>query len=274
MKEGKILKKETKIFIFIAIGRTGSNYLFSLLDNCLPFFNSYELFNNECIYALNKDLYEYMKYSNNNYKDICDKQLVDDVHASPELLIDFFKNKIDKSEQESFFSFKIFPEHLKFDKVKKILLRDDVKVFFLKRSPIDSYISELKARKSGKWKNHNHTNIKFNLYFNQYQEWYITREKWYKDIKNILTEYNKDVSTLYYENFTKYNDHKNLNHILSNLFKNDIDTYNLNNISIKNTMKKQDQNTKAEERVENWDEFYSIVKTKRWEKKLFPYFDD
>lgn len=268
------MNKETKIFVFIAIGRTGSNYVFNLLDNCLPFVNTYELFHNECMYALNENLHEYMQYVSHKYNDICDDKLVDDIHECPEQLIDFFKDKIDDCKEKEFLTFKIFPEHLKFDKVRKILIRDDVEVFFLKRSPIDSFISELKARISGKWKNYDHTNIKLSLYFNQYTEWYTTKEKWYKDITNLLDENNKSSSTLYYEDFTKFDNNKNLKYILSCVLKNTIFTYDINDIVIKHTMKKQDKITKIEERIENWDQFYSIAKALGWEEKLFSYIDE
>ena len=267
-------KKEKNIIIFIAIGRTGSNYLFSLLDNDLPFINAYELYHNKCVYALTEHLSEYMNYTKKDFKEICDLKLVNDVHQDPEKLINFFKNKIENNTKKEFFTFKVFPEHLEFEKVIDILKRDDVNVVFLKRTPIDSYISELKAIESGKWKNKDHTSIKPRINFYKYVQWYERKDKWYADINNFLIKYNKKAVTLHYEKFTESDDATNLQYILSKILDNTGYENKINNFEVKLSMKKQDKNTKVEERVENWDEFYALSKEKGWEEKLFSHFNE
>lgn len=267
------MTKEKKIFVFITIGRTGSNYFFRLLDNYLPFINTYELFHRKCIYALSEDLREYGEYTGITYKDICDGKLVNDIHLDPEKLIDFFKNKMINSAEKDFFTFKIFPEHLEFNKVENILKRDDVEVVFLKRLPIESYISMLKARESGAWKDSDHTNIKPRIEFNKFVKWYNAKEKWYKNVENILIGCHKHSYTLYYENFTKSDDNENLEYIVSNLLQAKINSYSKSTIEVKYTMKKQDKSKSIKEKVLNWDIFYGLCIEKGWKEKIFTHFN-
>jgi len=259
-----------KIYILVAIGRTGSNYFCKLLENFPLFISAYELFHNKCTYDLSDSLNEYEQYTGKNFNKICNMELVDYIHEYPENLLDFFYDQLVKSNKQ-IFSFKIFPEHLDFEKVKSILRRDDVEVFFIKRYPIDSYVSMLKARAIGKWKFKDYTDVKPNIELNQYIKWHERKEEWYKSIKNYLSTIDKKSYTLYYEEFTKWDDSQNLQFILSKMLSED-EYVNTERNKVMVTMKKQDQNDKPEDKVFNWDDFYRMCQASGWDKKLFSYF--
>ncbi len=259
-----------KIYILVAIGRTGSNYFCKLLENSPLFISAYELFHNKCIYDLSDCLNEYEQYTGKNFNKICDTELMDYIHEYPENLLDFFYSQLVKSNKQ-IFSFKIFHGQLDFEKVKSILRRDDVEVFFIKRYPIDSYVSMLKAMATGKWKFKDSTDVKPKIKLNQYIKWYEEREEWYKSVKNYLSTIDKKSYSFYYEEFTKWDDSQNLQFILSKMLGED-EYVNTEKNKVMVTMKKQDQNDKPEDKVLNWDDFYTMCQSSDWDKKLFSYF--
>lgn len=267
-----MIRNRVKIMVFIAIGRTGSNYFFSLLDQNPLFFNTYELFHTHCVYALENHLDSFSKYTGHSFKNICEEELLDYVHENPESLIEFMKSKC-KEGGKKYLTFKVFPEHLEIDKIAKILQRNDVEVFFIKRTPIESYISELKARKSGSWKNEDYTKIRPELHLNNYLKWHHEKSSWYKNNESFLSSINKKFATFYYEEFTKYDDYNNLNFILNAISKidNDVLKSNVETIKVNQIYKKQDRNKELHDKVDNWDEFYEKILQNNIQHTLISY---
>lgn len=264
------IKPSIKVLVFIAVGRTGSNYLFSLLDNCPMFLNTYELFHNQCIYALEDTLDAFNEVTGETFEAICDPLLIHRVHHDPERLINFLKMRCEQ-EQKQYLTFKIFPEHLDRESVRAILERPDVEAFFIKRTPIDSYVSELKARQSGQWKHGDNTDVKPLLYLKQFIEWYEEKSQWYGDMEATLARLNKKAPCFEYEAFTRHGDMENLEGVLSVLHGNHRAAAALHAEKLVNTFTKQDKGEVLADKVANWDAFMEEVRAKGWENKMDNY---
>jgi len=160
-------------------------------------------------------------------------------------------------------AFKVFPSHLSHELIEAELLpRDDIAFAILKRRPIESFVSSVKAKGGAKYTLTDTTDIKPEISPEEFLEWARRMRAWYKWVRDTLDARGKPYAEISFEeHLDGYSAHDALAH-LRDLF---------TPLGIKNFDKfkedaaegtRQDRETDYRKRVANWDEFEAALRAK------------
>jgi hypothetical protein len=260
-----------KILVVFSVPRTGTNHLFRLLDNISDLKVYYEIFHPHAAYGLEKfygDLEAYCVYEDVYRHSIFEKELINKMHAAPGRFLDFAISRYNNHS----IVFKIFPGHLSIEKIKEeLLLRDEVAALIIQRRPIDTYISSLKARKTGKYINVNTSDIKVNLNAEEYMHWWQMNFLWYRDIFSLVGENGLPYTSLIYE--------KDIVGDVDIVTENAIKKINGLGFSLRiperlrnQGLLKQDMQADFVEKIHNWQNFFMKVNKNGNLNTLYDYF--
>ena len=97
------------------------------------------------------------------------------------------------------FSYKIFPSHLKPDRLRALLDRDGVVFVIVKRLLIDCFISSRKAQLVQSWTGVDTTGRAVALDFDEFANWAASRRQWFSRVESWLTEAGRPFAVLTYE---------------------------------------------------------------------------
>lgn len=159
----------------LAVARTGSSYLTDLLGQCPGLNEKSELFHRRWVGRLSKaDMTALQKKSAGAIRDdstLCEWRAA---HVGQTL------NVLYRSGGAVPVLFKLFPEHLTRERISRaIFARDDVVYIVLRRRPIESFISSVKAVKAGKYRLVDTTEIKPVISAWRFLKWSARVRDWY-----------------------------------------------------------------------------------------------
>lgn len=253
----------------VAIPRTGTNYLCSLLNQHPDIDSRLEIFHNKKPYSINNnEIDAFIRELNIKRKTDSIEEVVKIIGENPMKLTNYLL----KNSKKNILSYKIFPWQLNFNMLKKDIICDKDTVFlFCKRKTIDSYISKEKALITSEYNNVNTTNIKININFEDYKIWYVRMQRWYKYMEETIKNNNQKITTILYEDFIKCNDDINLKYILNYLEKLDIELKEIDS-NVSSCQKKQDNNNDYTKKVLNWNDFFHDAIKENWEDRIESYF--
>jgi len=180
-------------------------------------------------------------------------------------------------------SAKVFDGHLTRAQFEKYVAQlPDSHFLFIQRSPIDSYISFMKARAQDKWLSVDTTQKSVQIDVDEFVAWHAQQAIWFRDARDIVARWNRPSADLVYEDHLLCQDRVATNHIRSALKDMGIaiPTPILRQLSIGAkqainagfgalgrkpmfneliSLKKQDLSPSRAAKVENWEEFLSGV---------------
>jgi len=191
-------------FALIAYRRTGSNYLMKVLDSFpeIEFFG--EVYHKQTVWMPSQRKKDYLKWLKETHnisitagdKPFEDKELVRFNHNSPEYFLDFLRS----TTKYKYAGFKIFPEHLKWYKLKTSLLENkQVTKIVLKRNLLDVYISDSILRLTNSSQSQDTSNIKIDFDCLEFKTWYYDTQCFYSRIERFLRNSNQNYAELSYE---------------------------------------------------------------------------
>jgi|GEM_PF-6987305 len=202
----------SKAFALIACRRTGSNYLMKILDSFpeMEFFG--EVYHNQTVWMPIERKKEYVEWLKNTHnlevkagdKPFEDKELVRLNHDRPEYFLEFLN-----TTKHKYAGFKIFPEHLKWHKLKsKLLTNKEVPKIVLKRNLLDVYISDkiLQLTKSSQAQDTSNIKIDFNCL--DFKTWYYDTQCFYSRVEMLLKNSNQKYAELSYEYIHSHGDNE------------------------------------------------------------------
>lgn len=254
---------DSQIIALIACRRTGSNYLMKVLDSFsnIDFFG--EVYHNQSVWMPTFRKMEYVDWLKNEHginieigeKPFEDKELVNLNHNNPQHLLDYLTSLLDNR----YTGFKIFPEHLKWYKLKThILANKKIKKVILKRNLLDVYISDRILEMTNKSQRQDTSNIKVNINCLDFKAWYYNTMSFYSRVELYLHNSNQKYSELSYEELHSHNSNdEKVDFLQSWLLQNGIEIEARPKIA--NYTKKQDKRKNSLAKVENDREFKNCL---------------
>lgn len=183
---------------WIALPRTGTNYLCELLENHHRIESHYEVFHKHKLYVKNrKKVVTLINKKNStaftNYKD---PNLIKWVHKNPQYLLKILK----EMSCTNYFSFKIFPGQLNQKLVRETIINDrSIKKILVKRNLLDVYVSRGLALKLEKWGHTDTSAMKLEIDFDEFMKWLNWVNQWYQSFEDGLTSLEQNFSVITYK---------------------------------------------------------------------------
>lgn len=254
-----------KLIAIIAIERTGTNYFCNLVRQLINMNGMYELFHPEEPFGLSPALWgEIFGVDADRIVSVPKIEMARAVVSDPARVVEGLR-RFEKRPS----LFKIFPGHIALSKVRdQILLNSAIIKIFIDRSPIDVFISQLKAGKVSKWKNLDTTDIRVSLKRKQIENWYINRKEWYDFCVHILEKSRQDYGYINYEKIDKLSPVDLVGQFIKLVSELGC-RLELNNDTIINTMMKQDRGKQASDKVDNWEDFLESFESRDSINKLY-----
>ncbi|WP_289027925.1 hypothetical protein [uncultured Paraglaciecola sp.] len=199
--------------IIFARPRTGTNYLINLL-NCTGtnYYAKGEIFHKTKPYSLKEEEWSLIFKNENDLSKLSELEAARLVRNNPLLVIDYFKQLAKSQKQEIFI--KVFPSHLDFNTVKKILDDDSIRTMILDRSIIETYISVNKAQTANKWTKVDTSNLSVDLDLQAFDNWFEKMKNWYVRLQE---ESPNETPTFNYNEFAFLDPEKAVHKILEKL---------------------------------------------------------
>lgn len=247
-----------KLFVLIANRRTGSNYLMKVFDSFseIEFFG--EVYHWDTVWMPNHRKQEYVKWLKTNQgininigdKPFEDQELVKFNHREPEHFLNFLVS----STPNKYAGFKIFPEHLSWEKLERYLLSNkEITKIILKRNLLDVYISDKILQLTKHSQKYNTSNIQIDVDCIDFKKWYFETQSYYSNIEFYLKNSSQQYLELSYEDIHKYtSDEEKLSYIHSWFKQHNFEIREKINQSEFTT--KQDQRKNSIDKVKNADE--------------------
>lgn len=164
---------------------------------------------------------------------------------------------------------KLFPTHLYYESVKPALFgRGDIRFLLLRRRPIECFVSEVKARSTTIYRQHDTTAMKPVLDTAHFMAWAKKHRRWYEMMDSLLAESGVPFANITYEHdIVRENDRETLSRMLATL-----QGLGLPPLMIESApegLPRQDREPMLNRRVANWKEFRTAVMNDSRGKKLF-----
>jgi LPS sulfotransferase NodH len=248
-----------------ATARTGSNRMQSLMANCQGLNLKAELFHRETIWA----------WSEEDIEAVAARAETEDDQELRTWRADHPGETLDilyESGGERLLVFKIFPHHLRRDVIcRDLFSRDDIAFSMLRRRPIESYISLMKARKSKIYDTVDTTTFHPVLNAKQFVTWALQTRDWYYWLSDEFRTRGIPCADLSYEREVGIDDPEEaLSRILSILGDQGIPDLKLKRKPVSG-LQKQDKEENYKNRVANWDEFAAELDSETLHAHLLPW---
>ncbi|MCC0176633.1 sulfotransferase [Waterburya agarophytonicola K14] len=267
-------QNRAKGIVWIALPRTGSNFLSSLLHHHPLITSYYEIFHPDQFYSgYQTNVKSIISYINQKYNfsftSADDSQLIQWIHQYPEGLIE----TLCYFNPEQYFSFKLFPNHLKPELITSTILQNSqLKKILVKRNLLATYISHEIALQTNRWRNFDTSQIKISLSAEKFAQWVDWAEEWYR----MFAEYNyvdkEECSIINYEDIhTHQTNVAKLNYIDRFLQKIGLEfqqPYQFPPEEQIKIMSKQDCRTNLAEKIINYQDFRQQVQIKGLDRHL------
>ncbi len=246
---------DSKIFVVLANRRTGSNYLMKVLDSFpdIEFFG--EVYHWDTVWMPAQRKQDYIKWLettkginiNIGEKPFEDKELVKFNHLEPNYFLDF----LSLTTKNKYGGFKIFPEHLSWQKLEaNLLAKKELTKIILNRNLLDVYISDKILQQTKHSQGYNTSNIKIKVDCIDFKKWYFDTQSYYSRIELYLKNDSQKWFELSYEDIHGHaNDQEKVDFIYSWLNKHEFDIKYKPKVG--EYTKKQDRRNKSIEKVEN-----------------------
>ncbi len=268
------IDRQVNAIVWIAIPRTGTNFLSALLKHHPRITSYYEIFHREKFYAGIHNRPEFIIKSLNqkyhvNFSDVEDLDLINWINQHPQ---DLLETLIELNPQH-LISFKLFPDQLQNDAIERVIIQNDrIAKILVKRNLLDAYISHEIARKVGFWDNYDTSNIFLTLSIEKFIHWAKWAEEWYGLFENNLSSEVIDYSTINYEEIHQHKNNTDKLAYLDNFF-NKIgiefpSQYALPDLITINLQKKQDNRDCLADKITNYDEFIGELKKTAWYDRI------
>ena len=256
-KNVESLAPETRFICILASPRTGSTLLFSLLWNCTGLNLKYELFHPKWAHSVTS--LDRQVLSSRVGNDLgTDETLCAWRTMHPGKTLDTLYESGGKKP----IIFKIFPDHLSYEHLRDgIFSRDDVGYIFLRRRPIESYISEVKVRKFNAFHTIDTTSFRPELKAGSFVKWAAKIQEWNDWLESELAVTNRRCARLTYEKDIGLPDtYAALSKVVHAIGYAGL-TCTLKDVGFVSSMKRQDQEPCYQNRISNWRQFASALRT-------------
>ena len=254
--EVSVSAAKTRFICVLASPRTGSNLLFSLLRNCQGLNLKYELFHPKWAQSVTEiDRQALGLRAGSNLED--DEALCAWRKEHPGKTLE----TLYKSGKKNPLIFKVFPNHLSYERLHdEIIARDDVGYILLRRRAIESYISEVKAKEFQTFHKIDTTLLPPRIKPAHFIRWATKIREWYDWLEKEIPSSGSRYTKLSYERDL---DIPKIKVALGNAVKAMDDAglpCTMKKTDLVVSTKRQDHETRYQDRVSNWPAFEAALR--------------
>jgi hypothetical protein len=145
---------------------------------------------------------------------------------------------------------------------KAIINRPDSLIFFVRRRPIDAYVSMLKAKRLQQWTTVDTTEMKINVDPRQFLKWRRQTSAWYRRLEGACWMMGKPFYRLTYEGDLAAPPGAVSERFCAILEDSGLGPFTLPPDDPTIGLIRQDRNADVRDRMANWDEFHRYLKAK------------
>lgn len=245
-----------KLACILGLGRTGTNHLATILSKIPEIDSRRELFNPARIWGMHPA--ELADFSRRAGKTLpCSSehpQMRREVRRRPGLALDCLADML--APEKQILVFKVFAGQLSVRQVKKaIIARPDTVIIFLRRRPIDTYISCRKASKLRKWVNVDTTEFKLAIDARRFLKWWRQSSAWYRGLEVACWEKGKSFYEMTYEDDIAISPLEAARRFCAILEDCGLGPFTMPGDDAAIGLKRQDRNTTIDDRIANWPQF-------------------
>lgn len=257
-----------KIIIIISTERSGTNFFCDFIGKAFTNVNSnFELFpkqnekNNNTVHLSYKSAKYLIKVYNIDYNIKHENVMMEITkHMKNMKKTDIIK-KICEVPGFNIFSFKIFQNQVTEEELDEIIKMSSFCIF-LKRNPVDRYVSFIKAIESGHWDKVNNSDQKIIFDIERYEWETGITTKFINNATNICKKNKIQIANIYYETFFELSlremqDYLHYKIFLKKFWDSDIDLINTSQIILNFT--RQDNETDISKKIINYDEVKDFI---------------
>lgn len=193
-------KRAPKLLCILGVGRTGSNHLATLLSAIPEIDSRFEIFNPSRSYHMTADeLIELSRLSGVAFDPSPENpEAVAVIRSRPDLVLACLRRFL--APEKRLLVFKVFFRHLTVQQVtESIVSQPDIHILFVRRRPIDTFISARKAQQVRTWQGIDTTDIKVAIDVDNFLRWWTARAAWYRDLERACWVRGKAFDHLSYE---------------------------------------------------------------------------
>jgi LPS sulfotransferase NodH len=262
-KAGSLAAAPKRFVCILAVPRTGSNQLCWLLRSCESLNVKFEIFHPSWVGYLDGHDLEGL-YVASNGRVVDDASLCAWRAANPGATLD----ELFKTGGERTIVFKLFPGHLTRNRIRsEIFTREDICYLMLRRRPIESFISSVKAELVKAHNNVDTTALKPVLDVTRFVRWAARTREWYDWVAGELAARARSAVEMTYER------HLNLAENAMALSKalDSLATVGLAHPTTASeilTLDRQDREPRYQDRVANWSIFAANLRADRTLEQL------
>lgn len=254
----------------LAVARSGTSFLVDVWKYFEHHASLGEIFHKNAAHKCKPFLPELGRTFGVKAESVRDQDLVAAMRQAPWTAISALERGMRDQGYESF-SFKVFPQHLKRPDLHKMFKDHDFTVVFVRRRPIDSFISSIKATELRTWGKQNTTGLTVTLDYEKFSKWHRNHTEWYVGMREFLNGEGIAYGELLYET--------DIHTPPEQVLKTSQDVLKTLGtelpLQVDHTIEartKQDQASSYGEKVSNWDEFLHQVTIRDEAWKLSEYF--
>jgi LPS sulfotransferase NodH len=241
-----------------AVPRTGSSHLNKLLRSCPEIVGKSELFHRHQLGQLKPvELRALSKWSDGAVTDALSFRQWKRDHPLETL------EALHEASKDKVIAFKVFAGHLMRESIEALFLpRDDMTFAILRRRPIESYISTVKAKAGEKFTLVDTTAVKPELDIENFKLWMQRAKDWYDWVQQALEARGRPYAEIGFEkHFEGNSGEESLRMVLAELEKAGLPGMTVPKKIIEG--ERQDRESDYRARVANWDAFESRARANR-----------
>jgi hypothetical protein len=259
-----------KLVCILSVGRTGTNHLAKILSHIPEIDSRRELFNLDRIWWMHP--HELAEFSRRVGKALpCSpesRQTVNTVRRRPGLALDCLVDML--APEKRVLTFKVFVNQLTVRQVKKaIIRRPDTVIIFIRRRPIDTYISHRKASQLRQWVRVDTTDIKVNIDVRRFLKWWRQTSAWYRGLEAACWSTDKPFYELTYESDIAMSPMGAARRFCAILEDCGLGPFTLPRDDLELGLTQQDRSKDVRDRMVNWPEFQRHLTTRGSLAKAF-----
>jgi hypothetical protein len=259
-----------KFVCILGIARTGTNHLGMILHEVPEIDSRRELFHPVRCWSIRpEELREFARRSGEAFPCLCeDSQTIRAVRRRPGLVLDCMADMM--AADKRVICFKVFRDQLSARQVRTaIISRPDTIIIFIRRRPIDAYVSQRKACQIHKWTRIDTTQIKVDIDAGRYVRWWRETSKWYRQLEAACWSMNKPFYELSYEDDIDRDPIEVARRFCAVVEQGGLAPFTLSQGNPIVGLTRQDQNRDVSDRVGNWAEFHTAMVARRALDKAF-----
>ncbi len=259
-----------RLLCLVAVARSGTNHLCSVLSRLSELDVRHEIFNKTWSQEMRPDeLSELSRRSGRNFSASCeDPVAVNTIRTRPGLVMDCLTDLMEP--QKRLVIFKVFRLQLSVRQVRNaILKRPDTIVVFLRRRPIDTFISLRKALRLEHWHSRDTTNFKINIDADDFIGWWGRTSAWFRKVEAACWAMDKPFHRLRYEDDIDAPQERTLDRFREILASQGVTGLTVTADRQHREHKRQDRNRELSDRVANWPEFQRRLSDNGFLEKAF-----